>query len=115
MHNIGQKITQNKAFFGQFSEFEPINFTLRTNTKIYVFEHKNCSSDFTESEARCSYKHCSYKKKECIVALKGGCKNCPYVQFVVGDLDELKPLLMHCNADSSNLHLCNCCWYGTVY
>ena len=43
LHNIGQNITQNKAFFVQFSKFEPINFTLRTNTKIWVFEHMNCS------------------------------------------------------------------------
>ena len=63
MPNIGQNITQHKAFFGQFSEFEPINFTLTIDTKLWVFEHMNCSSDFTESEARCSYKLCSYKKK----------------------------------------------------
>ena len=68
MHNIGQNINQNKAFFGHFSEFEPINFTLRTNTKIWVFDHMNYSEDFTESETRCSYKLGSYKKKSVLVS-----------------------------------------------
>ena len=55
MHNIGQNITQINAFFCQFSEFEPMNFILRTNTKIWVFEHMNCSLDFTEFKPRHSY------------------------------------------------------------
>ena len=39
-----------------FSEFEPMHFTLSTNAKKWVFEHMNCSKDFTASEARRSYK-----------------------------------------------------------
>jgi len=45
-------LTQNKFFLCQFSELEFINFTLRTNAKIWLFEHINCSRDLSDSEAQ---------------------------------------------------------------
>ena len=39
-------------FLCQFSELEFINSTLRTNAKIWLFEHINCSRDLSDSEAQ---------------------------------------------------------------
>ena len=37
MHYIGQNITQNKAYFCTFSEFEPINFTLQKDGNLSIW------------------------------------------------------------------------------
>ena len=46
-------LTQNKFFLCQFSELEFINSTLRTNAKIWLFEHLNCSWDLSDSDSNC--------------------------------------------------------------